>query len=460
MMRLLGFLPALTLVAMLASPQTHTSPNLQALADDVSSAYAKLEPQTIRPADGYLKYDYLIPAGYYKQMWDWDGFFIGSHLAHQNRGQAKYLKFWVLSFASAIDQDGYVPGLLTTDGPPKLAAKFGTFAMKPFLAQGAVIASERLGDYDWVVPVWENLRLIVAYREKRQYDSKWGLFFWETAMQSGEDNNVALTNNPNDRNAILAVDLCTFQFREYKAMAKLAEKLGRRAEADEYRRKAGRLRGAMLEHLWFPRDKMFFNVRRDSGKPVRRIAGSNFMPLIEDVLPAANARALIRGYLWNPEHMLAPHGIRSLSKRDAAYNNVSMIDPYSNWQGPVWINANYLYFVALKRYGFENEARELASRLGEMVLADIRKWGSMHECYHAETGEGLAPTAEQSKDRVFAGFVWLESPGAGNVAVRDEGRLFWPRLAFVRQSFLHADPLVRSPGRLASGLRRLEHFGP
>ncbi len=54
--------------------------------DQVSAAYAKLEPQSIRPAEGFIKYDYLIPAGYYKQMWDWDGFFIGSHLAQQ--GQA------------------------------------------------------------------------------------------------------------------------------------------------------------------------------------------------------------------------------------------------------------------------------------------------------------------------------------------------------------------------------------
>jgi alpha,alpha-trehalase len=114
---------------------------------------------------------------------------------------------------------------------------------------------------------------------------------------------------------------------------------------------------------------------------------------------------MIRRYLWNPEYMLAPYGIRSLSKKDPAYNNVSLIDPYSNWQGPVWINTNYLYFLALKRYGFDDEAAQLAGMLGRLVLADIHKWGSLHECYHAETGEGLAPTAEQSKDRAFPGFV-------------------------------------------------------
>ena len=47
----------------------------------------------------------------------------------------------------------------------------------------------------------------------------------------------------------------------------------------------------------------------------------------------------------------------------------------------------------------------LAETLGRMVLDDIRKWGSMHECYDGETGEGLAPTPEQSKNGSFPGFV-------------------------------------------------------
>jgi alpha,alpha-trehalase len=150
---------------------------------------------------------------------------------------------------------------------------------------------------------------------------------------------------------------------------------------------------------------MFFNIRRDNGEAVRHISYSNFVPLIEDVVTRAEARKMIRRYLWNPEHMLAPYGLRSLSKQDAGYNNVSMINPYSNWQGPVWINANYLFFIALKRHGFDGEAKQLSAMMGRLVLADIQTWGSMHECYHAETGAGLAPTPEQSKDHVFEGFV-------------------------------------------------------
>jgi alpha,alpha-trehalase len=394
-----------------AMPLTVGKENLRPLLNDVSVAFAKLEPQTIRPAEGYLKHDYLIPGGYYKQMWDWDGFFIGSHLAHQSREKAKYLQGWVLNFAAAAEElnhDGWVPGVIMADQLPvaKPNPVMGWFMVKPFLAQGAVIASERLGDYTWVAPVWEELRRVQRYREKTQYDAKWGLFFWESAMQSGEDNNVALTNDPKNRNAILAVDLCAFQLHEYEAMARLADKLGHPDEAAEYRQKASGLRAAMRKHLWFAQEEMFFNVRRDIGKPVRRISGSNFIALIDDgLLTRDEARAMIQRYLLNPDYMLAPYGIRSLSKQDPGYNNVSMITPYSNWQGPVWINTNYLYFLALTRYGFDDEAAKLAGILGRMVLADIHTWGSMHECYDAETGEGLAPTATQAKDHKFPGFV-------------------------------------------------------
>ncbi|MGA3028950.1 MAG: hypothetical protein ABSF98_29785 [Bryobacteraceae bacterium] len=48
-----------------------------------------------------------------------------------------------------------------------------------------------------------------------------------------------------DRNAILAVDICTFQLREYRAMARLGEMLGKKTEASEYRRKADRLCAAI-----------------------------------------------------------------------------------------------------------------------------------------------------------------------------------------------------------------------
>ncbi len=85
-------------------------------------------------------------------------------------------------------------------------------------------------------------------------------------------------------------------------------------------------------------------------------------------------------------------------------NKIEII-PYSNWQGPIWINANYLDVVVLKNYGFDKVPIWLAATLAQVELSDIKKCGSMHECYDADTGAPLASTAEESPNHVFTGFV-------------------------------------------------------
>ncbi len=373
-----------------------------ALLHDLTADFYPLAPQTIRPADGYIKHPYLIPAGYYNQMWDWDGFFIGLHWANQDPANAKYLRDWVLGFAGSVDADGYVAGCITPKGPRPL---FGKFAMKPFLAQGAVIAAEDLHDYEWIRPVWPAMKRVLDYRRRTQYDEKWKLWFWDNAMQSGADNNAALTNDPNDRSAILAVDASVYAMREYLAMAAIAIHLGDAADAKIYEAEALSTRHAILRQLWSPREAMFWNRRRDTGAIVRVIAWSNFLPLVDGLLPRDEGRRTISLYLLNPTQMRSEHGFRSLSRFDPAYNNQAIIDPYSNWRGPIWINANFLDWIALRRYGFNDEARWLALILASDIHRDIAKWGSMHEDYDAETGDGLAPTPSQSPNGHFAGFV-------------------------------------------------------
>lgn len=93
-----------------ASPTQPAAPDLLA---GLTADFNRLAPQTVQPAQGYIHHPFLVPAGYYPQMWDWDGFFIGSHWANQDPSNAKYLRDWVLSFASSADADGYVAGCIT-----------------------------------------------------------------------------------------------------------------------------------------------------------------------------------------------------------------------------------------------------------------------------------------------------------------------------------------------------------
>lgn len=382
------------------TPSDH--PESYVLLRDLTADFDRLAPQTIRPADGYIKHPYLIPAGYYDQMWDWDGFFIGVHWANQDPANAKYLRDWVLGFAGSADQDGYVAGCITPRGPRPL---FGKFAMKPFLAQGALIAARDVNDFEWIRPVWPAMQRVLEYRKRTQYDAKWKLWYWDNAMQSGADNNPALTNDEKDRSAILAVDASVWAMREYSAMAVLAERLGDHASARAYQTEGIATRHAILRQLWAPRDAMFWNRRRDTGAIVRVIAWSNFVPLVDGILPRDEGRRMISLYLLNPTQMRSDHGFRSLSHFDPSYNNEAIINPYSNWRGPIWVNANLLDWIALRRYGFSEEAHWLAATLAADIHRDIAKGGSMHEDYDAETGDGLAPTVAQSPGGKFAGFV-------------------------------------------------------
>src|SRR6185437_14362916 len=96
-------------------------------------------------------------------------------------------------------------------------------------------AARDLHDYEWIRPVWPAMKRVLDYRRRTQYDQKWKLWFWDNAMQSGADNNAALTNDPKDRSAILAVDASVYAMREYAAMALLADQLGDPVDAKAYR---------------------------------------------------------------------------------------------------------------------------------------------------------------------------------------------------------------------------------
>lgn len=374
---------------------------LQATYNELKSIYDVLSPRVIRPAEGYLKYPYLIPAGFYTQMWDWDGYFMGCYF--MSKGHPELLRNWALNLLAGVDESGYVSGCATTKGP---RAIFGKFSMKPFLAQGILLSSQTLGDFEWVKPWYDRLKLTQIYREKTQRDTKTGLFFWQIAMQSGADNNVALNYFEADKRSFLACDASTLQAREYEAMSILARKLGYADDKVIYANKAKDLCTRINRYLWCPKDKMYYNVDRETGKWYKHVSYSNFWPLFSGMASSSDGKAMIKRYLLNPKHMLSPYGLRSLSGEDVEYNNKNIIVPFSNWQGPLWMNANYMYGIILKNYGFTRKLDWLAQTLGQLMIKDYKKYGSLHESYDAETGSPLAPADSYvDKNGKYIGFI-------------------------------------------------------
>ena len=68
----------------------------------------------------------------------------------------------------------------------------------------------------------------------------------------------------------------------------------------------------------------------------------------------------------------------------------------SPWKGPVWGVSNWLTFRGLVRYGYVEDARELAEKTILLFGSDIERNGALHECYRPEDGEPIMNKGFQS----------------------------------------------------------------
>ena len=102
------------------------------------------------------------------------------------------------------------------------------------------------------------------------------------------------------------------------------------------------------------------------------------------------------------DDILSPVGLRSTSSDDPRYNNDDEIVPYSNWRGPMWVNANALTCYGLAAYGFKELAIEIATRVTATLANDLRNTTQWHEAYSTDTGAPLAAPGFLSWDTLAA----------------------------------------------------------
>lgn len=339
-----------------------------------------------RPAVGGLRHPFFVPGAIYKGLWDWDAFFIACAVPDDG------LAYGRGSIANLLD------GVRADGRPPKAASPAGAYDYDshpyPLQAQFVHMVSRRLGDVTWVEPYWAALQALHRWYE-REAVSRERYFVWTSFHGNGIDNNPAVYGRPARSSG--GVDLACWHYREYRAMARLAAALGH--DAGEYCDKAEALGTLIRSRYWDHIDGLFYNVDclADVSQTSRQGIGwecflkfrnwTTFFPLWAGVATAGQAEAL-RAKALDPSEFLSPAGLRSHSARDPIYNNAPTGNP-SNWQGPVWGLSTFLTAYGLARYGFVDEALDLAMRQIRVFAADIRTNGCLHEFYHGDTGQPL-----------------------------------------------------------------------
>jgi neutral trehalase len=333
----------------------------------------------VKPAKGILKHPYLVPAGPYFQLFDWDMYFMGAALSYDRVSEP--VADSVRDFLDFVDENannsGYAPREIATDQPWALPEQ-----CKPFMAQAAVRAALTSGKWDWIKPLYPKLRSMVRFWEdtRRAPD---GLFVWYNGVESGTDNSPAVIDVP--ALTTEGVDLQVYLYREYLALARIARELGDAAAAAENAKKAADLKDLALKKMWSEQDGLFYNIDARTGRPIKVKAWTSFTPLWAKMASPEQAKRMIEGHLLSKAEFWSPHGVRTLALDEAAYRPQ---DGY--WRGPIWVISNYLVMRGLLNYGYRTEAIELAGKTVDLLVADFRKSGGMNECYNPETGATTA----------------------------------------------------------------------
>lgn len=249
----------------------------------------------------------------------------------------------------------------------------------PLLSYGCWMTHKHAPDTAFLHEVYPGLKRINAYWFHERFAPS-GLCSWANGAQTGADNDARwepcgttdLTGNVDlagfespDLNAMLVVDM--------RCLANIAEALGLRDEADEWRRRAEEHARLLVDRCYFPDRATFLDVRTDNGEPFTEHLGPLlFLPLWAGVpLPEDQKRRIIEEHMLNPVEFFGSYPFPTLAYNDPLHN------PHSYWRGRMWPHVVYWMIEILWENGYRDEAERTAKR----VLEIFRTTPFIHECY-------------------------------------------------------------------------------
>jgi hypothetical protein len=234
-----------------------------------------------------------------------------------------------------------------------------------------------------------------AYRSGKKFYNFWlenrnddndGLMEWGGVafLEAVRDGQVAAWQVGAPEN-FESISLNTMLVKEAKSLAKMAKELGDTAEAQMWGRRADTLTKRINNTFWDEETDFYYMVDKDDHDftynetdDLKRQEIIGFLPLWAGVATQQQAEKLVQT-LTNENKFWREHGIPSLSAQDPYYNHAGY------WNGPVWVQWEYLIFRGLINYGYDELARELADKVFNKVIFHLKRDHTFWEMYSPDT---------------------------------------------------------------------------
>ena len=174
----------------------------------------------------------------------------------------------------------------------------------------------------------------------------------------------------------------------------MAREQGLDADAEKWKADYEKRTILINKYCWDPETGFYYNVNKTDHsftfkKPndLKRMEIIGFLPLWAGITNEVQTKSLV-GHLTNPVKFWRKYGIPSLAADDPYYNDKGY------WNGPVWVQWNYLIERGLLDHGYKNEASELVDKITDVMSDRLSKdhnlwefyspdnlWGGHHKSY-------------------------------------------------------------------------------
>ncbi len=226
---------------------------------------------------------------------------------------------------------------------------------------------------------WPRLTAFNAWlNAHRRLDD--GLYFWAHPYESGVENAPRFSSRDErvlaDTTRLAAPDLCSYVVLQCEALSRIAAELDDEASSRHYAAQAAALRERIDARLWHEGDGLYYDLDVRSGEPVRSATIASLMPLWAGVPDEARAARVLQR-IMDPAHFGTLIPLPSVARSDPDFAK-------DMWRGATWINTAYGVLLGIERYGFRQQAAELAWRLVEGVYRTHANTHRVFEFYDPE----------------------------------------------------------------------------
>ena len=180
------------------------------------------------------------------------------------------------------------------------------------------------------------------------------------------------------------VDLNCMLVSEAKSLSEMAGILGLSEESEKWKIDEEKRAELINKYMWDDETGFYYNIDKNDNDfsfnqtedlKIKEIIG--FLPLWAGIAPKDRAEQLLK-IMNDPEEFGRAFGVPTLTAKDDYYN------PIGYWNGPIWIQWQYLIFRGLLNYGYEKEAAQLADKVMDNVIHQLKIDHCFWEFYSAD----------------------------------------------------------------------------